>query len=117
MSGIAILVSDSWGVYVPQRFAVTCVSDWKGISVEDHELLLRGPNDDNSQIYWEVWDFVLYSAIYVDKNQNVWRLFQDGDLFAYCEELMTSEEHFNFFGDHPCHLDLDSDIGFENELV
>jgi len=117
MSGMELLVSDSWGVYVPQRFAVTC-GDWKGISVEDHEVLLRGPDDEDSQNYWEVWDSILYTATYVDANQNVWSLHQDGDLWAICEALMTDEEYYGYFGEHRESLDADDfsppeDFGFD----
>lgn len=112
MSGIQLLVSDHYGVYVPQRFAVTC-GDWKGISVVDHEVLLRGPDDENSQNYWDVWDAILYAAKYVDENQNVWHLSQDGDLWAVCEALMTNEEYYNFYGEH--RFDLDADSRFETD--
>jgi len=39
---------------------------------------------------------ILNNARYTDKNGNVWRLMQDGDLWAYCFELMTDEEKENF---------------------
>jgi hypothetical protein len=125
MSGMELLVSDSWGVYVPQRFAVTC-GNWSGISAEDHEILLRGPDDEDSQNYWEVWDAILYAATYVDANQNVWSLHQDGDLWAICEALMTDEEYYGYFGEHrealdaddfspPDDFDFDADSRFETD--
>ena len=112
MSGIEILVSDSWGVYIPERFA-TYATLWEGISSEDVDILLRGPNHEDSQNYWDAWDSVTRDAHHTDAAGNTWRLYQDGDLFAYCEPLMTDEEYYNFFGEH--RLDLDADSRFETD--
>ena len=103
MSGIEILVSDSWGVYIPQRFAVTG-ANWKGISAEDHEILLAGPEHED---YWYAWEAIERDAYYTAPNGNTWRLYQDGDLWAYCEPLMTDEEYYNFFGEYREALDAD----------
>lgn len=98
MSGIEILASDSRGVYVPQFFAEYCSDNWNGIHPDDLQVLVEGPENE---WYWETWDSVLTTAKYVDKNGNEWYLYQDGDLFAICDELMTDEERENFgFSDH-----------------
>jgi len=110
MSGIELLISDSWGVYVPKHFAENFL-DWSGIESEDIEILEAGP--DESDWYWETWDSVLSNAIYTDEKGNVWRLHQDGDLWCYCEKLMTSEEHYNLFGE--VRSDLDTDSRFETD--
>jgi hypothetical protein len=116
MSGIDLLLNDSRGVYIPRDFALNFIN-WDGIESEDIEILQAGPED--SDWYWETWDSVLCNASYTDEKGNVWRLHQDGDLFSYCEALMTAEEHFNFFGDHPdhpsLHSDLDADSRFETD--
>ena len=109
MSGIELLLSDSRGVYIPRDFA-DFGAHWDGVKAEDLEILAAGPEHEH---YWDAWDAVLGAATYTDGNDNVWHLSQDGDLWAYCEELMTAEEHYNFFGDHPCHPDLDSEVGYE----
>jgi hypothetical protein len=44
----------------------------------------------------------------------VWRLYQDGDLFCYCEKLMTDEEYYDFFGEHRNDLDVDSRFETDN---
>jgi len=113
MSGIELLVSDAHGVYIPQIFAGFDFTNWTGVDSEDIEVLFRGPNHEDSQNYWDVWDAILYAATYVDANQNVWSLHQDGDLWAICEALMTDEEYYNFFGEH--RLDLDADNRFETD--
>jgi len=115
MSGIDLLVSDAMGVYIPQIFARFDFTNWTGIDQEDIEILLRGPDHPESENYWDAWSMVVINAVHTDPYGNRWRLHQDGDLWIYCEALMTAEEHFNFFGDHPCHPDLDSDSRFETD--
>ena len=98
MSGIEILVGDNRGQYIPQFFAEYCSDKWDGIHPDDMQVLLDGPDNE---WYWETWDSVHTTAKHVDKNGNTWYLYQDGDLFAICEELMTDEERENFgFSDH-----------------
>jgi len=120
MSGIDLLISDRNGVYIPQIFAGFDFTNWSGIDPEDIEVLLRGPNHEDSQNYWDVWTDVTDTAVHTDTNGNVWRLWQDGDLWIYCEALMTDEEYYNFFGEHRSALDLedywphrDEDLDFD----
>ena len=95
MSGIEILLSDNRGIYIPQNFAEG-FAGWSGINIEDLETIEKGPE---TEYYWEAWDSVLNDAFYVDKEGHHWRLYQDGDLFAICDELMTNEEYKDFFGE------------------
>ena len=112
MSGVELLVSDSWGVYIPQRFAQNFL-DWSGVSAEDLATLGLGPNHQDSQEYWEIWNDVTRDAFYTDAQGHTWRLWQDGDLWCYCEALMTDEEYYNFFGEQ--RLDFDADSRFETD--
>jgi len=117
MSGMNLLLSDSRGVYIPRDFA-DFGEHWLGVKAEDLEILRRGPDHEDSQNYWDVWDSILYTATYVDANQNVWSLHQDGDLWAICEALMTDEEYYGYFGEHREALDADDfsppeDFGFD----
>ena len=109
MSGIEILLSDSRGVYIPRDFALYC-EDMDGVSAEDMEILKAGPD---AEWYWEAWDSVLSNAKR-EINGKVWRLYQDGDLFAYCEELMTDEEYYGFFGEHRSDLDREDRLETDN---
>lgn len=93
MSGIQILIGDHQGVYIPQQFASW--AGWSGIDLNDIDLVSKGPDHE---WYWEAWESIINDAFHVDKDGHHWRLYQDGDLFAYCEELMTEEEKENFFG-------------------
>ena len=99
MSGIEILLNDSRGVYIPQTFAETFDMEGWGVSDKDRDILLAGPDYKENEFYWETWDSVLSNASYTDKNGNIWHLSQEGDLFAYCDHLMTDEEYENFFGE------------------
>jgi hypothetical protein len=93
MSGIEIVYSDHHGIYIPKLFSEQC-GGW-GVSHEDVVDLA----DPENEFYWDTWSNVLDYATLKDENGNLWRLWQDGDLFAYCEELMSDEEYKNFFGE------------------
>lgn len=94
MSGIEILVSDHQGIYIPQVFAERF--NWSGISIDDLKTIEEGPD---AEYYWEAWDNILNDAFHNDKDGFTWRLYQDGDLFAWCDQLMTNEEYKDFFGE------------------
>lgn len=96
MSGVSILLSDSNGIYIPKFFAEHMAEGWTGGSEYDLSVLKSGPEAES---YWEVWDWYLTYASHVDKNGKTWRLYQDGDLFAICDELMSDEEYKNFYGE------------------
>ena len=51
--------------------------------------------DPEHEMYWELWQEVLSSAFFENEGQR-WTLYQDGSVFALCEELMTDEEQQNF---------------------
>lgn len=88
MSDRVCLVDSAYGVYVPQVFAENYdLSDW-GISAEDAAILLSGPDH---RWYWETWDMVLCDAHCTDENGRVWRLEQDGDLFAWADDEEEEE--------------------------
>jgi hypothetical protein len=94
LPAVVLLVDSCHGVYIPQRFATNYdMGQWE-VSDDQKECLLTGPdNPDNG--YWDEWDIVLSNASYT-KDGNKWTLYQDGDLWALCVELMTDEEKANF---------------------
>jgi len=103
MSGIELVLSDSRGIYIPRDFAEvaragTC---WSGYDDADLDILIQGPEQES---YWEAWDSVLATTKFTDSRDRIWNLHQDGDLWIYCAELMTDEEHFNY------HLNLERSI-------
>lgn len=105
MSGLKLLVSDNAGIYVPQRFFQDYNCEVWGIDPNGSQAdtIWEGPHAD---WYWETWDEILDKAHYVDSNGYRWTLYQDGDLWAICPELMDDEEYKDFFGES---RDLDND--------
>jgi hypothetical protein len=97
MSDVTILLNDSRGVYIPQNFVEIYNPTHWGFAEDDEDIatLREGPD---AEWYWEAWESVLARAESTDGSGNVWLLHQDGDLFAYCEALMTEDEFVDFFG-------------------
>lgn len=96
MSGLKLLVSDHHGVYIPKVFLENFDYEKWNILPEDSLFIENGPEDEG---YWTSWDYSLGNASYIDEQGNEWHLFQDGDLWAYCPDLMTDEEYEEFFGE------------------
>ena len=94
MSGFELLFDSNRGVYIPKYFAQAC-GHWQNLP-EDFEDMLGGPEAES---YWDIWTDTLDNATYTDSAGNVWHLWQDGDLWAYCEELMNDSEYQDFFGE------------------
>ena len=92
MTGVQLLLSDSRGIYIPCDFAECFdLNQWNIDS--KYIQRLSSPYDD---FYWDNWEFVLNNAYFIDDKGNKWHLWQDGDLWAICPELMTEEEKSNF---------------------
>lgn len=72
------MLSKLWGLQ-PSGWAVNTCQD---------------PGDDPD--YWEAWEEILDKASYTDNDGHEWRLWQDGDLWAVCYDLLTDEERKNF---------------------
>ena len=102
MNAVALILSDSRGIYIPRDFltdnyneiAVDHCAAW-GLNADNfqHWFLALEPD---SEIYWDAWDWVLEHAKFTDADGNVYRLYQDGDLWGLCFERMTDEEKENF---------------------
>lgn len=108
MSGIELLLSDNSGVYIPNLFANGFHGPTWGIAEDDADwqTLVSGPD---VEWYWDAWAAILNKAVHIDPKGNRWHLWQDGDLFAYCEALMTDEEYEGFYGEPRPERDLDND--------
>ena len=77
------LIDGAHGVHVPKVFAENYDTSAWGINTEDVSILLWGPGH---KWYWETWETVLRNARCTDDNGRVWRLEQDGDLFAWADQ-------------------------------
>ena len=97
LDAVEHLLSDARGQYIPRDF-VECfnLADW-GIDPESGaaQTCAAGCEAECVDWYWEAWDEILRKAEYKE-GEYVWRLYQDGDLWALCDELMTDEEKQNF---------------------
>ena len=96
MNAIELLLSDARGVYIPRDFVEGFdVTRW-GLDPDSWEVQTCA--DPDSEGYWDAWIQILDRAQWEkhEKDGNVWRLHQDGDLWAICYELMTDEEKSNF---------------------
>jgi len=92
---IQLLVSDSWGMLIPQSFVRNY--EFTGADEKDIETCDRGPDPEN-EWYWEAWENICRDA-FVTIKDNKYRLYQDGDLFGICEEILTDDEYEAFFGE------------------
>ena len=94
LDAVEHLLSDARGQYIPRDF-VACFDlvDW-GIDPESWaaNTCSAGPDEEG---YWDAWDEILRKAEYKEDGYT-WRLYQDGDLWALCDELMSDEEKKNF---------------------
>ena len=99
MYSLILILSDARGQYIPRDFVT---DNWNEIALDhcaawnvklsDAEIL-QNPDHD---LYWETWDDVLNYAEFKAENGDVYRLYQDGDLWGICYEKMTDDEKSNF---------------------
>lgn len=92
---VILLVSDRHGVYIPQAFLEMATADWVGIKAGDAMIIGKGPEHEH---YWEAWGAILDDASFTTPEGHKYHLYQDGDLWMYCDALMTDDEYQNFFG-------------------
>lgn len=93
---IHVFCDGASGIYIPQRFANEHVPElWTGIDSEDLDILRAGPEHE---FYDDAWSAVLDDAT-ATIDGNTFTLYQDGDLFAVCPDLMSPQEYQEFFGE------------------
>jgi hypothetical protein len=78
-----LFLSDTRGVYIPRDFAQSikreCV---KGVSDEEWKILEAGPDYEENEFYWDVWNDVEQNAEITDpSNGIVYTIYQNGDCF------------------------------------
>ena len=104
------------GVYIPRDFA-SCIdpTDWRGITLEDLEVLRAGPDHES---YWDVWTDVLDNAETRDgrvlhQDGDLWLVAQDKaieDLNAYFADVLEYETRHGDAGDAYAHCVEDVDL-------
>ena len=86
-----LLLGDSHGIYIPQLYCSDISEDDCedfSITWEDVKLCQSGPDEE---LYWETWQSVCDSASW-EENGFMWRLLQNGDLWAVKEDVEIPEE-------------------------
>lgn len=97
--GIKLLADSARGIYIPQYAESALCDGWVNWDNETRAILACGPENPE---YWDAWCEVLDRLEYTDNAGNVWRLYQDDDLFAVCSELLTDSEYESFHGEARC---------------
>ena len=93
LDAVECLLGDFRGQYIPRDFIASFdIKEW-GIDPESWEANVCA--DPEHEHYWDAWEEILNHAEF-HKDGYVWRLYQEGDLWAVCPELMTDEEKANF---------------------
>jgi hypothetical protein len=86
-----LLISDSYGIYIPQKFCENFDLNTWGLSESDKDVdvCLAGPDEE---WYWEAWNTILDNAKHIDADGCEWHLEQDGDLFTVHYSEYEGEE-------------------------
>jgi hypothetical protein len=63
--------------------------------MDDLMTVLQGPDHE---WYYDAWDSILTRASFT-RDGNTWALWQDGDLFLVCDDLLSDDEYREFFGE------------------
>lgn len=92
--GCQLLLSDVRGIYIPRDFA-----EGFDLNAWHIDFDVSALSDPEGEFYWDTWKRVVSSAFLFDAEGNRFTLWQDGDLWAICPELMTELEKFYFFGE------------------
>lgn len=88
-------LNDARGIYIPRDFAKSFVDRAKHVSgVNDEQwAVLENPEHE---LYWEVWDEVLSSAVVTDNDGVKFTLYQEGDLWLIPDGMQWSDEEDTF---------------------
>jgi hypothetical protein len=99
---VTLILSDARGIYIPRDFLIDNDGDiaWShcaawGLTKDNMQHWSAALLPD-SEIYWDAWTWILDNAEWRDAHDMVYRLHQDGDLWALCYDKMSDEEKENF---------------------
>lgn len=103
MDAVILILSDARGIYIPRDFLCDDNNEiaWQHCDAwglnKDNADEWKDAVDPNNEWYWEAWDWILNNARYTEKETgNIYKLYQDGDLWGICYDKMTDEEKSNF---------------------
>lgn len=96
MQGLILFSDSSRGVYIPEHFAESVKREYvKGVTNEDLDFFI---NEEPYSVdhFWDNWENIL-NNLTLEIDGYKYSLWHDGDLWLYCEDLMTENEKENFF--------------------
>ncbi len=101
MEAVILIISEARGIFIPRDFLTddgdideeNCIA-W-GLDTDNSDWLEKAV-DPHSDSYWDCWSWIIDNAEYTTPDGDIYRLHQDGDLWAVCYEKMTMEEKENF---------------------
>jgi len=95
---IELFADSARGTSIPAYFAESHYPEKWDFSKcwPDSLKTIRG--DITQDGYWDAWQDILDNATSMVMG-NEYTLYQDGDLFCICENLMNDEEYLDFFGE------------------
>jgi len=91
-----LLLSDARGIYIPRDFLeIENICNKDGSEITDKYILecLEDISNHENRYYWDAWDTILNNVyVYKEDGQNVevYGLYQDGNLWAICEDDINS---------------------------
>ena len=96
-NAIELLLDSARGTTIPSAFYRDFDFEVWGLDKASYSELELEDNEG----YWDTWIELLETANYKFKDDSglSYTLWQDGDLWAICPELMTDSEYENFFGE------------------
>jgi len=103
LPAVALLLSDARGIYIPRDFVQGFdLTRWQGITQEN----IDACSNPENEWYWDAWTSICDNATFTE-NGHVWRLEQNGDLWACCVELMSDEEKINWCPSYVSNADFE----------
>lgn len=78
MENMFCLIDGNRGIYIPQQFVKIWGPFSKGITDNQMQILLSGPDNND---YWDTWIDVVDNVVFLFDGERH-TLYEDGDLFA-----------------------------------
>ena len=96
MQAVEHLLDSARGIYIPRDFYQLYCKDMESVFDGLNTVSMAELDNPENEGYWETWSDALDRLSYTCPDGNVFKLYQDGDLWLICYELMTDEEKINF---------------------
>lgn len=96
MQAVEHLLDSARGIYIPRDFYQLYCKDMESVFDGLNTVSMTELDNPENEFYWDTWNDALDRLSYTCPEGNVFKLYQDGDLWLICYELMTNEEKINF---------------------